>query len=125
MGKTKKIKVRFILVEPRRQASQNPWEVRYKKNPSGNTLAELRQRLRKSSIKQFTIKCFFLFLIFSRGLPRWRSPAEIAARWRYRPPIKNLTAHYNSPFCVSFSFLFPPGSPKTSLDMSKWGLNII
>ena len=31
-----------------------------------------------------------------------RSPAEIAARWRYRPPIKNMTAHYDSQFCVSF-----------------------
>ena len=36
-------------------------------------------------------------------LPRRRwFPAEIAARWRYRPPIKNMTAHYNSQFCVSF-----------------------
>ena len=24
----------------------------------------------------------------------------------YRPPIKNLTAHYNSQFCVSFCFCF-------------------
>ena len=29
-------------------------------------------------------------------------PAEIAVRWRYRPPIKNMTEHYNSQFCVSF-----------------------
>ena len=36
--------------------------------------------------------------------PPWRrwSPAEIAARWRYRPPIKNMRAHYNSQFCVNF-----------------------
>ena len=33
---------------------------------------------------------------------RRRSPAEIAARWRYRPPITNMTAHCNSQFCVSF-----------------------
>ena len=30
-----------------------------------------------------------------------RFPAEITARWRYGPPIKNMTAHYNSQFCVS------------------------
>ena len=36
---------------------------------------------------------------------RW-FPAEIAARWRYRPPIKNMTAHYNSRFCVSFHCCF-------------------
>ena len=34
-------------------------------------------------------------------LRRRRFPAEITARWRYRPPIKNMTAHYNSQFCVS------------------------
>jgi hypothetical protein len=37
---------------------------------------------------------------------RRRSPAEIAARWRYRPPIKNMTAYYNSQFCVSFHCCF-------------------
>ena len=37
---------------------------------------------------------------------RPRFPAEIAARWRYRPPIKNMTAHYNSQFCVSFHCCF-------------------
>ena len=44
-----------------------------------------------------------------------------AARWRYRLFIKNLTAHYNSQFCVSFL----PGTLKTPLDMCKWGLKII
>ena len=29
-----------------------------------------------------------------------------AARWRYRPPIKNLTSHYNSQFCDSFHCCF-------------------
>ena len=33
-------------------------------------------------------------------------PLKIAARWRYRLPINNLTAHYNSQFCVSFHFGF-------------------
>ena len=37
---------------------------------------------------------------------RRRSPAEITARWRYRPPIKNLTSHYDSQFCVSFHCCF-------------------
>ena len=37
---------------------------------------------------------------------RWRFPAEIAARWRYRATIKNMTAHYDSQFCVSFHCCF-------------------
>ena len=37
---------------------------------------------------------------------RPRFPAEIAARWCYRPTIKNMTAHYNSQFCVSFHCCF-------------------
>ena len=42
-------------------------------------------------------------LLSHTWLPRRRRfPAEIAARWRYRPPIKNMTAHYNSQFCVRF-----------------------
>ena len=37
--------------------------------------------------------------------PPWRRrfPAEIGARWRYRPSIKNMSAHYDSQFCVSFN----------------------
>ena len=31
---------------------------------------------------------------------------EITARWRCRPLIKNMTAHYNSQFCVSFHHCF-------------------
>ena len=45
------------------------------------------------------LKSFFFvsqFLILSRGLPRRRSPAKIAARWRHRLPIKNLTLNYIS-----------------------------
>ena len=66
-----------------------------------------------------------MFLILSTGLPRRQSPQKITARWRYRLPIKNLTAHYNSQLCVSFHFCFLPGSPKTPLDMSKCNLKII
>ena len=36
--------------------------------------------------------------ILSTGLPRLRSPQKL----RCRLPIKNLTPHYNSEFCVSF-----------------------
>ena len=44
-----------------------------------------------------------IWTFVTQWLPRRRrSPAEIAARWRYRPPIKNMTAHYNSQCCVSF-----------------------
>ena len=43
---------------------------------------------------------------------RWRSLTEIAAKWRYRPPIKNMTAHYNSQFFCQLALLFAPGSPK-------------
>ena len=53
------------------------------------------------------LKSFFSkFLILSTGLPRRRSPPKIAARWRYRLPINNLTAHYIIQFCVSFNFCF-------------------
>ena len=40
--------------------------------------------------------------------PPWRrrSLAEIAARWHYRPPIKNMTSHYNSQFSVSVHCCF-------------------
>ena len=34
-------------------------------------------------------------------------PLEIAARWRCRHFVKNLTVHYSSQFCVSFHFCFP------------------
>ena len=37
---------------------------------------------------------------------RRRSQVEINARWCYIPPIKNMTAHYNSHFCVSFHCCF-------------------
>ena len=45
--------------------------------------------------KKFTKKLFVLkFLILSTGLPRGQSPAEIAPRWCYWLPIRNLTPHY-------------------------------
>ena len=68
---------------------------------------DVRPRPPKGSTKHPT-KSFFSskFLIWFRGLPRRRLPPKINARCNYRPPIKNMTAHYNSPFCVSFHFCF-------------------
>ena len=45
------------------------------------------------------------FLILSTGVPRRRSAPKNAARWRYRLPSNNLTAHYKSQFCVSILVL--------------------
>ena len=41
-----------------------------------------------------------------------RSLPKIAARWRYRLPSNNLTAHYNSQFCVSCYFGFAQEAQK-------------
>ena len=52
------------------------------------------------------------------------------ARWRYRLPIKYLKSHYNTQSVsqsVSQSIKILKkltGSPKTTLNVSKWGLNI-
>ena len=44
-------------------------------------------------------------MILSTGLPRRRSPPEIAARWRYRLPIENQ--HITTVIFVSaFIFIF-------------------
>ena len=59
---------------------------------------ELRPRPWKGSNKPFTQKNFLKLLIWSTGLPRRRSPVEIAATWRYRLPIINFTPHYNIDF---------------------------
>ena len=60
-----------------------------------------RQKSLQSILKRFFSS---KFLMLSRSLTRQRTPAQIADRWRYRPPIKNLTAHQNSPVSVSFHF---------------------
>ena len=68
--------------------------------------AELLPRLQKWFAKHPSKKFFSSkFLNLSTGLPRPWSPPEISARCHYRLSIKNLTAHYNSQFCVSFNFL--------------------
>ena len=50
----------------------------------------------------------FLQLSEAQSTGLWRRPAppEMAARWRCVLLIDNLTAHYNSQFCVSFHFCF-------------------
>ena len=75
--------------------------------------ANIRARPPKGS-RSILLKYFFSskFMILSRYLPRRRSPAEIAARWRYRPLRKNLTAYCDSQFCVSFHFCFYHESQK-------------
>ena len=45
------------------------------------------------------------FLLLSTGLWQRQLPTKIAARWRYRFPLRNLTPHYNSQFCVTFLFV--------------------
>ena len=54
------------------------------------------------------------------GLVRQRRPPEIAARWRCRPQMKNLTAHYIS----QLSLLFSLGSQKTPINGSKLVLSL-
>ena len=51
---------------------------------------------------------------------RRRSSTEIAARWRYRPPIKNITAHYNNQFCVSFHCCFLQEAQKRLWKCLNW-----
>ena len=76
-------------------------------NSWGTLPAEVQPRPRKQCINFCTTSFFlFKFLILSTGLPRRPSPPKIASRWRYSLPIENLTAHYNSQFCVSFHFCF-------------------
>ena len=65
-------------------------------------IGKLWPQPRKESNKHFTIK---KILIFFTGLPRRWLPEDIAARWCYRLPIKNLTPHYNSQICVTFHFI--------------------
>ena len=45
---------------------------------------------------------------------------NLAARWRYRPSIKNLTAHYNSQFWVSFHFCFYQEAQKRLQTCLNW-----
>ena len=68
-----------------------------------NSLSEPYTKVRHLTSNLLKV-LFSKFLILSTGLMRRRSPEKIADRWRYRLPIKNLTPHYNSQFCVSILF---------------------
>ena len=72
-----------------------------------NFLSELRAELQLQLQKWFSkhpSKKFFSFRI-----PE--SPPKGDNKWRYRFSIKNLTAHYNSHFCVSFHLCFHLARP--------------
>ena len=60
-----------------------------------------------------------LFEAQSTGFWRQRPPAKTGARWRCGVLIKNMTAHYNIPFCVSLTRM-----NQAPINLSKWGLNI-
>ena len=61
----------------------------------------------------------------STSLWRGRALPEMAARCRCVLLINNLTAHYNSQFCVSFHFcLFWSGITQMTISGSNLGLNI-
>ena len=61
----------------------------------------------------------------SPSLQLRRPPAETAARWRSRLPIKNLKAQCNSQFYSSFLFSSWWGTPHTIIEGLICGLNMI
>ena len=73
-------------------------------NSLSEQCVELWPRLGKWFSKQPSTKVFLLAKI--PELVYRIATALIAARWPYRLPVKNLTVHYNSQFCVSFHFCF-------------------
>jgi len=110
--KNKKIRVRFSIVDfPAKPAKQKK-QVALKKSlrlHTRGTPAAAAERVNKFFEKN---NFFSKFLIWPSGLPRRRSSPKIAARWRYRLPSNNLTAHYNSQFFVSFHFDFDQEAQK-------------
>ena len=77
------------------------------KNSFSEPHAELRPRLQKWFYKHPSKKLVFSeFLNLSKEVLRRPLPPKIASRWHYRLPIKNLTVHYNSQFCVTLIFCF-------------------
>ena len=90
----------------------------------GDTLLEVRLRTRKRCNDYFTEIFFSLnFVILSTGLPRRQLPPKIAARWHYRLPMENVTAHYNS--FVSGLIFVCAMKPKNASGHVYWGLKII
>ena len=92
--KTNKI-VRYIVLDPPRQASQT---------------LDIENSLAYPPLKSvcgrglLTILLIFLKNSLPTGLLLRGLPADIAARWRQRLFIKNVTSQYDSQFCVSFNF---------------------
>ena len=107
MAKTKKNGLRFSIVDQRA-----PWDTYFMSLDIENFLSvsRVQNSINGCRIGLLNIllkkNLFFKFLNLSTGLPQRQLPPTIAARWRYRIAIKNLTAHYNSWFCVSFYFCF-------------------
>ena len=115
-------KLRFLVVDPPRPPCLYTQGARYKKNPSLSLVSKFvcAYQLSKLSFEAFlkSISSFKTNYLVHRLL--WRQlPTQIAARYRCRLPIKNLTSRYNS----KLSFLFGSGSSQMSINMSKWGLN--
>ena len=77
-----------------------------KKKPSGYwKFIEVTHLQRSSRVCGSGVIIILLKLFFFKipDLVHRRTPAPVAAknRWSYRLPSNNLTAHYNSQFCVS------------------------
>ena len=72
-------------------------------------------------LKSFSSK----LLILSIGLPRRRSPAQIAAIWYYRLLIEKLDTTLRQSILFLLSFFSRSGSPQIYNNTSKWGLHII
>ena len=62
----------------------------------------------------YLLPCCFSFSCCSCSCCHLQAPAKISARWRYRPPITNLTAHHKSQFGVSFNFFLTRNSKNAS-----------
>ena len=67
--------------------------------------AKLRPRLWKLFSKRHLKKNIHIPKL-STGLLQRKLLLKIAARWRYRLHIKNLTGQYNDQFCVNLNFCF-------------------
>ena len=91
IGKTKQNWATFLVLPPPHPSSQaSPHGGQDIKNSFREPCAKVLPRPPKVSNKQHTKqKSWFC-----------TQAQKIAARWRCRLPIKNLTPHYNSHFCV-------------------------
>ena len=109
----KKIGLRFLIVDlpakPANKSKQVAIQIHW-----GYTLAELRPWPWNWCNEYFTKTFFHQNSWLSTGVPRCRLPPKIAARWRYRLPSNNLTAHYDSQFFVRFHFGFARKSKNSS-----------